>query len=147
MISYFLPYLFANGAATGDLSIRTYDVLQAAVTVIWCISMVLLFIDVVIIRFKYLRQFDEKHLAPEWAFYLCSVIGLVASAVGIVVTFLNPWTTSIVETDWWEILAVIAVASLIVGAVVYFIGQMTVARGSPPPMLAEDSGAAPAASD
>jgi len=68
----------------------------------------------------------------------------VASAVGIVVTFLNPWTTSIAESDWWEILAVIALASLIVGAVVYLIGQATVAR-SPAPVVADDSGSAGAA--
>src|SRR5579883_2105497 len=40
-ISYFLPYLFASGADTATLSTRVYDVLQAAVTVIWCISMVI----------------------------------------------------------------------------------------------------------
>ncbi len=143
-ISYFLPYLFASGADTATLSTRVYDVLQAAVTVIWCISMVILFVDVVIIRSKYREQFTQKQLAPSWAFYLCSVIGLVASAVGIVVTFLNPWTTSIAESDWWEILAVIALASLIVGAVVYLIGQATVAR-SPAPVVADDSGSAGAA--
>ncbi|HLV98967.1 MAG TPA: amino acid permease [Ktedonobacterales bacterium] len=146
-ISYFLPYLFAGGADTATLSTRVYDVLQAAVTVIWCISMVILFVDVVIIRSKYQEQFNQTQLAPSWAFYLCSLIGLVASAVGIVVTFLNPWTTSIAESDWWEVLLVIALASLVVGAIVYFIGQATVARSSPPPAAVDTSGAAPAASD
>jgi len=132
VLSYFLPYVFSGGASTLDLSTRVYDVLQAAVTVIWCISMVILFVDVVIIRSKYREQFDAKQLVPPWVFYVCSVIGLVASAVGIVVTFLNPWTTSVSERDWWEILAIIAVASLIVGAVVYFIGEVTIGKTAPP---------------
>jgi amino acid transporter len=144
VISYFLPYLFASGADTATLSTRVYDVLQAAVTIIWCISMVILFVDVVIIRSKYQEQFNQTQLAPPWAFYLCSVIGLIASAVGIVVTFLNPWTTSVSESDWWEILMVIALASLVVGIVVYLIGQATVARSAPPPEVADTSEAATA---
>jgi amino acid transporter len=145
IISYFLPYLFASGADTGTLSTRVYDVLQAAVTVIWCISMVILFVDVIIIRSKYREQFVQKQLAPSWAFYLCSAIGMVASAVGIIVTFLNPWTTSIAEGDWWEILVVISGASLIVGAIVYFVGEATVAKNPPPPAIAENPEAAASA--
>ncbi len=48
-----LPYTFTTGLSSLDLSTVTYNILQAAVTVIWCISMVILFVDVVIIRYKY----------------------------------------------------------------------------------------------
>jgi amino acid transporter len=145
ILSYFLPYLLSS-ASVGDLSTKVYDVLQAAVTVIWCVSMVILFVDVVIIRFKFKETFEEKKLAPSWVFYLCSVIGLLASAVGIVVTFLNPWTTLISKTDWWEILVVIAVASLVVGVIVFFIGQATVAKSAPPeaPAASGDASVSPA---
>ncbi len=145
IVSFILPYAFGGGSSSaGALSTKVYDVLQAAVTVIWCVSMVILFVDVVIIRFKYRQQFDEKQLTAPWVFYLCSVIGLLASAVGIIVTFLNPWTTLISEGDWWLLLAVIAVASLAVGAVVFFIGQATVAKNPPPPEVAETTEVAPA---
>jgi amino acid transporter len=133
LISFILPYAFAGGGNdAGSLSTKVYDILQAAVTVIWCVSMVLLFADVVIIRFKYPQQFAEKQLAAPWVFYLCSAIGLLASAVGIVVTFMNPWTSLIGERDWWVLLAVIGGASLVVGAVVFVVGERTVARGAPP---------------
>ncbi len=132
IIAYFVPYLFSSGSA-GDLSTKVYDVLQAAVTVIWCISMVILFVDVVIIRSKYQEQFAARQLAPSWVFYLCSVIGLVASAVGIYVTFLTPWTGLIGQGDWRILLAGIGIASLVVGAIVYFIGEATIARSAPPP--------------
>jgi amino acid transporter len=146
-IAFILPYAFGGGGdKASNLSTEVYNVLQAAVTVIWCVSMVILFVDVVIIRFKYRQQFDEKQLTAPWVFYLCAVIGLVASAVGIVVTFLNPWVGLIGESDWWLLLVVIAGASLVVGAVVYFIGEVTVAK-SPPPVALEEGGAAPAASD
>jgi amino acid transporter len=139
IIAYFVPYLLSS-AAVGDLSTKVYLVLQAAVTVIWCVSMVILFIDVVIIRSKYREQFDAKQLAPPWVFYLCSVIGLLASAVGIFVTFLNPWTNLIGQGDWRRLLAVIGITSLVVAAVVFFVGEATIAK-SPPPEVASSASA------
>jgi glutamate:GABA antiporter len=144
LLSFILPYAFAGGGNNaGALSTKVYDVLQAAVTIIWCVSMVLLFVDVVIIRFKYPQQFAERRLAAPWVFYLCSAIGLLASAVGIIVTFQNPWTSLIGERDWWMLLAVIGVASLLVGAIVYFVGELTIGRRTPPE-VSSDSAAAPA---
>jgi glutamate:GABA antiporter len=40
-------------------------------------------IDVIIIRFKYQETFTRIRLAPVWVFYLCSVIGLIASGFGV----------------------------------------------------------------
>jgi glutamate:GABA antiporter len=133
VIAFILPYAFAGGGNNaGTLSTKVYDVLQAAVTVIWCVSMVLLFVDVVIIRFKYPQEFAARQLAAPWVFYLCSVIGLLASAVGMYVTFLNPWTTLIGVSDWRVLLAIIGLSSLAIGAAVYFIGQATIGRSAPP---------------
>ena len=44
-----LPTIGFGGGSPVDVQTKIYDVLQAAVTVIWCISMVILFVDVVII--------------------------------------------------------------------------------------------------
>jgi hypothetical protein len=103
-----------------------YDVLQAAVTVIWCVSMVVLFIDVVIIRYKFHETFTRSRLAPDWVFYLCAAFGLIASAVGIYVTFTGPWTTLISYSSWVWLIGGIAVLSLVVGALLFFIGQATI---------------------
>jgi amino acid transporter len=122
------PYTLNTGLKPADLSTVVYDILQAAVTVIWCVSMVILFVDVIIIRYKYHQDFSRTRLAPDWVFYLCSVLGLIASAVGIYVTFTGPWTTllSLSQWDWW--IGGIGVLSLIVGIVLFFIGQ-SISRG------------------
>src|SRR5207248_10730584 len=77
-----LPYTLKTGLSSSDLSTVAYNILQAAVTVIWCISMVILFVDVIIIRRRYHETFMRARLAPDWVFYLCSALGLIASAVG-----------------------------------------------------------------
>jgi hypothetical protein len=45
-----VPYTLQTGFKPLDLSTAVYYILHAAVTVIWCISMVILFVDVIIIR-------------------------------------------------------------------------------------------------
>ncbi|HJT57042.1 MAG TPA: amino acid permease [Ktedonobacteraceae bacterium] len=130
-----IPYTLKTGLVASDLSTVAYDILQAAVTVIWCVSMVILFIDVVIIRFKYQETFTRIRLAPVWVFYLCSIIGLIASGFGVYVTFLSPWTNSatktLMTTSQWDLwIGGIGVISLLIGIVVFFIGQATIKKAA-----------------
>ena len=120
------PYSLSTGFKPGDLSTIVYDILQAAVTVIWCVSMVILFIDVIIIRYKYHEVFSRTRLAPDWVFYLCSVVGLFAAAFGVYVTFTGPWTTLLSYNTWILWIGSIAVLSLIIGGLLFFIGRATV---------------------
>ncbi len=122
-----VPYALKTGFKPTDLSTVVYNILQAAVTVIWCVSMVLLFVDVIIIRSKYQEAFERTKLAPDWVFYLCSALGLIASAVGVIVIFISPWVPSLLNTSQWDVwIASIAIISLAIGALVFFIGQATI---------------------
>jgi glutamate:GABA antiporter len=121
-----LPYALKTGFTPVNLSTVVYDVLQAAVTVIWCVSMVILFVDVIIIRYKYQEAFARIRLAPVWVFYVCAVIGACATGYGIYVTFTNPWTGLLTNQQWWLWIGGIGVISLIVGIILFFVGHATV---------------------
>jgi amino acid transporter len=107
-----------------------YNILVASVTVVWCVSMVFLFIDVIFIRRRYGDLFQRKRIAPIWVFYLCSIIGAIASIIGVGVIFISPWTNSPQQTPLttvqWDIwIASITVASLIVAVIGFSIGRST----------------------
>jgi len=121
-----VPYTLKAGFKPADLSNVVYNILQAAVTVIWCVSMVILFADVIIIRSKYRDVFARIRLAPDWVFYLCAIFGLVASAFGVYVTFTNPWITQLNKLQWDMWIGGIGVLSLLVGAVLFFVGRATI---------------------
>jgi hypothetical protein len=121
------------GATNADLGTRIYLVLQAAVTVIWCLSMVMLFADVLIIRSKYPAEFRREQLAPVGVFWIASLAGAIASAAGIVVTlvggyFFNgqlngSWNPSLIGNgDWLKVVGGVTVVSLIVAVIVYALG-------------------------
>jgi amino acid transporter len=112
-----------------DLATIVYDVLQAAVTVIWCLSMVVLFVDVIVIRYKFAEAFARVRLAPTWVFYVCSVVGAVAMGWAVVATFTSSWAPQLIGEQPWVIwIGGIALLSLLVGAGLFFLGR-TVVRG------------------
>ncbi|HEY6540794.1 MAG TPA: APC family permease, partial [Ktedonobacteraceae bacterium] len=84
-----IPYIAKTNPAY--LANEMYYILFASITVIWCISMIFQFIDIIVIRFKYHDVFRGVRLAPDWVFYLCSVVGLLASGVGLYATVTAPW--------------------------------------------------------
>jgi amino acid transporter len=136
-----LPSLTSGKPA--DAETKIYDVLQAAVTVIWCISIVVLFVDVLIILRRYRTQFEQSRLAHPAVFWACSVIGGLASLIGIVATLSGSWT-SLISNDsgqlrifgavinygtwfWW--IGGITVASLLIAALLYLAGRLAGTSG------------------
>jgi glutamate:GABA antiporter len=133
-----LPSASSGGAAV-DVQTRIYDVLQAAVTVIWCVSMVVLFIDVLIILRRFQNAFEARRLAHPGVFWVCSIVGALAALIGIIATLSGSWTplisndagtTSILGAEiaygtwfWW--VGGIALASMVVGALLYLLGRRT----------------------
>src|SRR6266536_320089 len=120
-----------------DAETKIYDVLQAAVTVIWCLSIVVLFVDVLIILRRYRAQFEARRLAHPAVFWACSVIGGLGSLVGIIATLSGSWTPLISNSAghvtifgatisvgtwfWW--IGGIALASLAIGSLLYVMGH------------------------
>jgi glutamate:GABA antiporter len=146
-----LPSTSGGGSAV-DVQTKVYDVLQAAVTVIWCVSMVVLFIDVLIILRRYAAQFEARRLANPAVFWVCSLIGALAALIGIISTLSGSWTP-LISNDagtvsvlgakisygawfWW--VGGIALASMVLGALLYLLGRRTAASAAP-------TGAVPAA--
>jgi amino acid transporter len=129
----------SGGAKPVEVQTKIYDVLQAAVTVIWCVSMVVLFVDVLIILRRYAAQFAQRRLAHPALFWVCAVIGALASLIGIFATLSGSWTP-LISNDagaisvlgakisygswfWW--VGGIALASMAVGALLYLLGRRT----------------------
>ncbi len=134
-----LPSLGFGGGTPVEVQTKIYDVLQAAVTVIWCISMVILFIDVLIIIRRFSGAFQATKIANPLVFYVSSVLGGIAAFIGIVATLSGAWTplipndsgsisvlgATIAYGAWFYWIAGIAIASLAAGAILYIVGART----------------------
>jgi amino acid transporter len=138
------PSLGVGGGKPIDIETKVYDVLQAAVTVIWCISMVVLFVDVVIIIRRFLPRYQETRMAHPAVFYTCAVIGGLSGVVAVIATLSGSWTplisndsgtisiggAAIAYGTWFYLVASIAVLSLLVAVGVYWLGTVTSSRAA-----------------
>ena len=125
---FILAPLVVKQQASGDLATIIYDLIQASLAVIWCLSLIFLFVDVILILRRYPTRFTQRQLAPRWVFVSAAIVGSAASLVAILVTFTNPWTV-LVSTSTWNIgIASLVVACLAIGAALYLQGERRLAH-------------------
>jgi amino acid transporter len=134
-IGVYLVYPYAvGGGNAADLANRAYLLFQAAVTVIWLLSMAFLFLDVLVIISKYSSAFEERKIAHPLVFWIASVVGIVATIWGAVVTFTSPWAANLFSKGDWALgTAVIVVVSLLAVPVIWYLGRAA-ARGDKLPV-------------
>ncbi len=104
-----------------NFSTQVYDVSQATTTVIWCISMIILFLDLPIILIQFrslLAKRPEQLVAPAWILYVCCGVGGAASLLGIWTTLRFSWIPDLISNGRWVlVVGSAAIISLIVGLV------------------------------
>ncbi|HYK31357.1 MAG TPA: APC family permease [Streptosporangiaceae bacterium] len=144
LIAFVLVPAISSGKSANSET-RVYDILQAAVTVIWCISIAVLFVDILIILRRYRTQFQERRLAHPVVFWACSIIGGLGSIVGIIATLSGSWNPALITNNagtfkvfgaaisygtwfWW--VGGIALASLALAVLVYLLGRGARAGGA-----------------
>ena len=117
--TYFVGPLLYNSQF--DFTTQVYDITQAVTTVIWCISMLFLFLDLPILLTHFRTQLERKKvqlIAPPWLFYLCSLCGGLATLFGIWTTLTLSWDTTLISNHDWSIYVSFAVlVCLIVGLI------------------------------
>lgn len=106
---YFLsPLLYPDGGPS--FSYKVYNVTQATTTVIWCVSMIILFLDLPLFlnrSRKSLAGRKDLFIASPWLLYFCSIVGGLASTMGIWTTLRISWNTTLIPNGQWTILIVI----------------------------------------
>jgi amino acid transporter len=114
---------FPIQSATSNYATKVYLVLLAAVTVVWCTSMVLLFADVFFVRRSFPEKFKAVQRTPWAALALCGVLGVAADAAAVVLLFWAPWAPIFTRTGWDLAVGVITVVSIAVGLGIFLISE------------------------
>jgi len=130
--SIFVVAIF-NPWVGGNNTQKAYWLFQAGVTVIWCISMVLLFFDIFLVKRAFPALFEEVRSSHPAVLYVCGVVGICASAFGAYVTFRSPWTPLFTVGDWRLWLGVLVGVSALAAIAIYSISQFTHRRELPEP--------------
>jgi len=114
---------FPNQSPSSNYATKVYLVLLAAVTVVWCTSMVLLFSDVFFVRRSFPEKFKAVQRTPWGVLALCGVVGVLADAAAVVLLFWAPWAPIFTRSGWALAVGVITVASIGIGLAIFFISE------------------------
>lgn len=116
IVIYFIGPVFYPGT---NFSVKVYYVIEAATTIIWCLSMIILFLDLPFLLHRFRELFAKRRgqlIAPPWLLYLSCIVGGGASLVGIWATLNASWDETLIATNqWWIIVGGAVLASLVIG--------------------------------
>jgi glutamate:GABA antiporter len=113
------PFLYPDQGI--NFTSRIYDISQATTSVIWCISMIILFLDLPILLYRFRQMLAKKPkllIAPLWLLYLSAIVGGIASMLGIWVTLTASWDSTLIpDSQWGPYVGVATLICLIVGLI------------------------------
>ena len=120
---------FIVGEAQGADPNKPYFALLAGLTIIWCISTALLFLDIFFARRADPVRFEQARRVNEGFLYACGAVGFLANLAAVFFIFTGTWYPPGFPTlsEWNTWLAVISIVSVVAGIVVWFISER--ARG------------------
>lgn len=112
-----LPVLFGSLIRPDDLANAIYNILQAAVTVIWVCTIIQLFAFVLWLLYR-----RKNHLATargqRWLLLLCSIAGCAAALIGIWSTISSSWLPNLIPNANWTIIILgVTILSFAIGLV------------------------------
>jgi amino acid transporter len=118
---------FIIGTVTDLDPNKPYLGLLAGVTIVWCISTALLFLDIFFAKRANPQKFEEARRVPAGFLYLCGGIGFVANLAAVFLIFTGQWYPDLWPTlaEWNTWMAVITIVSVLAGVVIYLISTWT----------------------
>ena len=124
ILAVFVFFIVGRG---GSDPCKSFYVLYAGVTIVWCISTALLFLDIFFAKRAEPERFEqERRISVGWL-YLCGVVGFVVNVLAVMFIFVGSWypTGFPVLRVWNEWMLAFTAVSVISGITIYLISQRT----------------------
>ncbi len=104
---------------------KAFYILYAGVTIVWCISTALLFLDIFFAKRAEPERFEQERRVPLGWLYLCGVVGFVANILAVMFIFVGSWYPSgfPVLHIWNYWMLSFTAVSVIAGILIYMISQ------------------------
>ena len=127
IVIFFIIGVGYEGSGGAAFEFKPFWGLYAGLTIIWCISTALLFLDIFFAKRADPARFEQERRVPAGFLYLCGAVGFVINIVAVFFIFAGSWWPpafpSLSEWNTWMI--VITVVSVLAGVLIYAISQRT----------------------
>ena len=123
-----LVFLVLGGGESDPF--RYFYMLYAGVTIVWCISTALLFLDIFFAKRAEPERFERERRVPTGFLFLCGVVGFVVNILAVLFIFVGSWypisednPTGWELGDWNVWMAGFTLLSVAAGIIIYLISQ------------------------
>jgi amino acid transporter len=117
---------FILGSGESD-PYKYFYAIYAGLTIVWCISTALLFLDVFFAKRANPALFERERRVPEWVLYASGVAGSIVNILAVLLIFTGSWYPpgwpDLAEWNAWMI--GITLVSVVACVVIYAISQQT----------------------
>ena len=129
---------FVLGGGTAD-PYKYFYILYAGVTIVWCISTALLFLDIFFAKRAEPERFERERRVPVGWLYLCGVVGFVVNILAVLFIFVGSWYPAGFPTlsEWNAWMIGFTAVSVISGIVIWFVSQSARRGKSDEELIAE----------
>src|SRR5438477_344417 len=124
ILAVFVFFIVGRG---GSDPYKAFYVLYAGVTIVWCISTALLFLDIFFAKRAEPERFErERRISLGWL-YVCGAAGFVVNVLAVMFIFVGSWypTGFPILRVWNEWMLAFTAVSVISGITIYLISQRT----------------------
>jgi glutamate:GABA antiporter len=111
----------------GDDYNKPFFGLYAGLTIVWCISTALLFLDIFFAKRADPERFERERRVPVWFLYACGIVGTVVNLLAVFFIFIGSWYPTGFPTlaEWNAWMFTISGVSVAAGIIIYLISQQT----------------------
>lgn len=117
IIFFVVPYV-THLNTPANLSTQIYNITLASTTLVWAISTMFLFINLIKFYQRDPKSFRLQRIFPMPVIWTAILLGIAASLLAIIGTLFFSWIPSLVSNgQWWYIIGGLTMACLIIAAV------------------------------
>jgi amino acid transporter len=120
---------FVLGGGESD-PYRYFYALYAGVTIVWCISTALLFLDVFFAERASPQRFEAARRVPRWVLNVSGAVGFIVNILAVLFIFVGSWypVSDSNPTGWelgdWNVWMVgLTIVAIVSGVVIYLVSQ------------------------
>ena len=124
LIAILVFFVFGAG---GKDPYKVFYALYAGLTIVWCISTALLFLDIFFAKRADPERFEKERRIPLGWLYICGAVGFFINIVAVFLIFTGSWYPTGFPTlaEWNKWMIGISGLSVITGVAIYLISQST----------------------
>ncbi len=112
---FFVAPLFTALGNHANLTVEAYTVTAASLLLVWAVSFLFPFVDVLVLSLRFPALFVRQRLVPLPVLWLGSCSGMLLCVATISVTLLSSWLPSLLdERLWWKIVGGLTLMWLVV---------------------------------